>query len=170
MKKLLAICCSINVVLVVCIICLLNKNDKTEQYTDINYRITDNVSNYYDDVSFADTAEILEEIYAQRDSLCSSRAMSANLCAEIELRLKIYNLELDKTNAALPPHMRTSKSEGMNRLDFFYDTTVKYYQTLYGKEEDWNYCYAQMDVIKELKEMTKSVREHHKDAVEIFNQ
>ncbi len=82
--------------------------------------------------------------------------------------MRIYNLELEKTNAVLPPYMRTDSKVFFEKLDSFYVTTYEYYQKLNG-EDPWNHCAAQGDVIEEIKKATEKVREAHKDADEIYN-
>lgn len=123
----------------------------------------------YQDVSFADTARILDSIYAKREHLSSPSTVTDNLTSEIGLRMRIYNLELEKTNAVLPPYMRTDSKEFYERLDSFYVTTYEYYQNLNG-EDPWNHCSTQGDVIEEIKQATEKVREAHKDVVEIYKQ
>lgn len=123
----------------------------------------------YQEVTFADTARILDSIFAEREYLSSFSAVTENLTSEIGLRMRIYNLELEKTNAVLPPNMRTDSKEFYERLDSFYVTTYEYYQNLNG-EDPWNQCAAQGDVIEKIKEATEKVREAYKDTVEIYNQ
>lgn len=123
----------------------------------------------YQDVMLTDTARILDSIYAEREHLSSPSTVTENLTSEIGLRLRIYNLELEKTNAALPPNMRTDSKEFFEWLDSFYDITEEYYQKL-DSTDPWNQCLVQGDVIEEIKMATEKVREAYKDAVEIDNQ
>lgn len=123
----------------------------------------------YQNVIFADTARILDSIYTEREHLSSPSTVTDNLTSEIGLRMRIYNLELEKSNAVLPPNMRTDRKEFYERLDSFYVTTYEYYQNLNG-EDPWNHCAAQGDVIEEIKKATEKVREEYKDADEIYNQ